>query len=157
VRWEQQAARFSIPVTKLVEDYLAEAQKRRKKPTRERTAKKQGAVLLKFLKDSGIESVRGITKGLLEDWLAKLEEEGKSADTLHTYARDLNTFLRFLVKHRHLSPDFLNDFEIPERGSLGRKNWLKHDEVRRVIASVSEDRRSYLCPLLWVSRRSSPQ
>ena len=37
------------------------------------------------------------------------------------------------MKNRHLAPDLLDDVEIPERGSLGRKNWLKHDEVQKVI------------------------
>jgi integrase len=128
-----------VGIYKVIDDYLKNAQSRRKKPMRERTAKKQGAVLLKFVKDSGIESVYDITRGLPEGWVAKLEKEGKSADTLHTYARDLNTFLRFLVKHRHVIPDLLDDFEIPERGAVGRKNWLKHSEVNRIIAAVPKN------------------
>jgi len=120
----------------VVSEYLKEAQERRRKPMRDGTAKKKGAVLYKFISDCEVEQIGDIRSSKVEEWLAKLKKAGRSPDTLHTYARDLNTFFRFLVKHRYFRPDHLNDLEIPERGAVGRKNWLKNDEVHQVIAAA---------------------
>jgi integrase len=135
-RWERAKPR-ATPLTELVEDYLTAAQKRRKKPMRPDTAKRQEFILLKFLKDSGAESVSDTTEGVIDQWLDGLEEAGRSADTLHTYARSLHTFVMYLVERKLVSPDM--DFEIPERAATGRKNWLKLEEANRMIAESKDD------------------
>jgi hypothetical protein len=46
----------------------------------------------KFLVDNGIEHVGQIDPGSIEEWITGLKSTGKSADTLHTYARVVRTF-----------------------------------------------------------------
>jgi integrase len=122
--------------TRLVEDYLKMAQKRAKKPMRPLTAKKQGAVLFKFLADARVETARDINLARIEMWL---EKSGRnSADTRHTYARILKTFVGYLVKQRLLDATGFERFDIPERAATGRKNWLKLEVANRVI-SESKD------------------
>ncbi len=135
-RWNR-AKPYTTPLTKLVEDYLTAAQKRRKKPMRPDTAKRQEFILLKFLKDSAAETVMQITKRLIDCWLGELEEAGRSADTVHTYARSLHTFVKYLVERSLHSPDV--DFDIPDRAATGRKNWLKLEVANSVIAQSKED------------------
>jgi hypothetical protein len=106
-QWAGKSQPPKTHLTKLVENYLSKAQDRGKKPMRPRTAKKKEAVLLKFLRDSGVALVEQISQPTVESWLAKLKKEGRSLDTLHTYARDLNTFVGFLVKNRYLRADLL--------------------------------------------------
>ena len=47
----------------MVEKYLEMARKRKKKPMRPRTAEKKKAVLLKFLKGTGVESTWDLDRG----------------------------------------------------------------------------------------------
>jgi integrase len=135
-QWAEKLRPSRTLLTKLVEDYLTAAKKRRKRPMRPDTAKRQEFILLKFLKDSGAESVMQITHGAISQWLDGLQEVGRGADTLHTYARSLHTFVMYLVERKLISPDI--DFDIPERAAVGRKNWLKNKEVQRVIAESKE-------------------
>src|SRR5262245_27380742 len=72
-RWER-AEPVGTSVTRLVEDYLAMAQERTKKPMRVRTAKTIKYVLLKFLKDNRIESTREIDHQTIKRWLGRLKE-----------------------------------------------------------------------------------
>jgi integrase len=130
-RWEKGEAPETT-ATKLVEDYLKMAQKRAKKPMRPITAARQKAVLLKFLADRKIKSAQDINLPRIEAWL---ESAGKSADTRHTYARILHTFVQYLVREK-LIPAI--DFDIPERARTGRKNWLPLEEVNRVIANSKD-------------------
>jgi integrase len=136
-RWERAEA-VATPAIKVVEDYLKKAQERAKKPMRRRTAGKKKAVLLKFLKDTGVSSTWQINQGNIEGWLEGLKEDGASSDTIHTYARDLHTFAAYLVERKLAAADLAN-FDIPERGATGRKNWVKTEEVNRII-SQSRDR-----------------
>jgi integrase len=135
-RWDR-AKPYTTPLTKLVEDYLTAAKKRRKKPMRPDTAKRQEFILLKFLKDSEAETVMQITHGAISQWLDGLEDAGRSGDTVHTYARSLHTFVKYLVDRSLLSPEV--DFDIPDRAATGRKNWLKLEEANRVIAESKDD------------------
>jgi len=123
-------------VYKVVDDYLKEAQSRHKKPMRPDTAKRQRYILTQFLAAQGIEFIGQITCREIEDWLDGLKKEGRSADTLHTYARALNTFVAYLVKIGLVNPGILKDFDIPDRGAVGRKNWLKNSAVAKVIEAV---------------------
>ena len=66
------------------------------------------------------------------------KEAKRSADTLHTCARALHTFASYLVKLKLLRGDFLTEFDIPERAAVGRKNWLKSQEMQRVIAESKD-------------------
>ena len=136
VRWEQQEANFITPATKVLEEYLSQAQKRKKKPMRPRTAGKKKAVLLKFLKDTGTNNVREITLPTIDGWLAKLN--GKSDDTIHTYARDLKTFVKYLVEQRLVRGYDFEKFDVPERAATGRKNWIQNEEVDRIISSSKD-------------------
>ena len=133
-RWER-AEPIETPATKLVEDYLAAAQKRPKKPMRPGTANKQGAVLRKFLRDCQIENARDITLPVIQAWLEKLN--GGSADTKHTYARVLHTFLLSLAKNGSIHREVAN-FDIPERAASGRKNWLKLETANDVISKAED-------------------
>jgi integrase len=129
-RWER-AEPVDTPMTHLVEKYLSTAQNRAKKPMRPRTAKKQGAVLLKFLRDTGIATFNEITPAAITRWLEGLKKTKVSADTLHTYAIALRTFVKFLGQD-------VSKFDIPERTATGRKNWLQLEVVNRVIADSKD-------------------
>jgi integrase len=142
------AAPVGSPLTKLVEVYLAMAKKRRKKPMRPGTAKRQEAILLKFLKDTGAEGITDISRGDINAWLDRLEKDSKSPDTVHTYARSLHTFVMWLVEEKKLLSSDI-DFDIPGRGAIGRKNWIKHDEVLRVIEAAKEIKNQDLTFILY--------
>jgi integrase len=136
-RWEK-AEPVRTPARKLVEQYLRVAQDRSKKPMRPDTARRQGYILYKFLADRGIEHAGEISPGQIDEWLRGLKDEKRSADTLHTYARGLHTFVSYLVKVKLVGGDLLKEFDIPERAAVGRKNWLSSQEVQRVIAESKD-------------------
>lgn len=121
-------------LSKLVDSYLQYAQNRVKKPMRARTAKKKGYVLKKFLKDTSIVGVTDMTPGRIQGWLASIP----GAETKHTYARDIKTFLRYCVAQNIGCPPILHEFDIPVRSSIGRKNWLKLDVANRVITNAKD-------------------
>jgi integrase len=135
VQWQQPTQQPTTLATKRVEDYLAKAQKRAKKPMRPGTAARQGAILLKFLKDAQINDARTITLSAIEKWLNSV---GGSKDTQHTYARVLHTFIGYLVAHKLVSSSNFEKFDIPERAATGRKNWLKLDVANSVIANAKD-------------------
>lgn len=122
-----------------ISEYLKASQERAKKPMRPGTAERQGAVLRKFVVDSGVDHTGQITPKMISEWLAGFKRDGRSADTVHTYARALHTFVAYLVRMKHVRGELLNDFDIPERASVGRKNWLKNKEVERVISEAKDD------------------
>ena len=131
-RWER-AEPVPTSASKSVDDYLKKAQLRNKKPMRARTARKQRAVLVKFLKDSRVEHINQITAQSIQAWLGSLLASGSSKDTAHTYARVLKTFVGYLVANKMTLVD-LAKFDVPERAASGRKNWLKLEVANRVIA-----------------------
>jgi integrase len=128
VQWDSPSEGPETMATKVVEDYLQKSQRRAKKPMRPGTAARQGAILLKFLKDTKINDVRYITLPVVEKWLGSA---GESLDTKHTYARVLHTF----IKHLKLP---ITGFDIPERAANGRKSWLSLDEANRVIEASKD-------------------
>jgi integrase len=119
---------------KLVSAYLSHAQNRRKKPMRPRTAKKKEYVLKKLLRDLGVKVVADLSVESICRWVDGL---GGSDDTRHTYARDIMTFCRWLVRNHIASSDLL-DFEIPVRSSHGRKNWVKGEVANRVSSNCKD-------------------
>src|SRR6516165_1349355 len=81
-RWER-GYKVATPLSQVVEKYLNQAQKRRKKPMRPATAKRVKNALLQFTQ--GISDVREITHSSISDWIDGLEKAGRSDDTLYTY------------------------------------------------------------------------
>jgi integrase len=136
VRLEQPSPKTQA--TKVVDKYLAMAESRGKKPMRVRTANTIRYILLKFIKDTGIQSVQEINQGVVEGWLGRLKKEGSSPDTLNKYGMTLKVFAGHLVDSKLLRPDLLEGFDVPERGATGRKNWLKAKEVARVIGECKD-------------------
>jgi len=136
-RWER-AEPVGTSVTRLVEDYLAMAQQRTKKPMRVRTAKTIKYILLKFIKDNRIESAREIDYQTNKRWLGRLKEAGKSADTLNKYAMSLRAFVAYLVGEKLVAGAEFEKFEIPERASIGRRSWLPMEVVNKVIAEAKD-------------------
>jgi integrase len=122
----------------VISDYLRLAQERPKKPMRPRTAQNVGHLLRRFTGDCGVEFVGQISHRKITDWLQGLKAKGRSRDTLHTYATDLKTFVRWLVKTKHLRRDVLDSFEVPDRGAHGRKNWVKREVAADVIARATD-------------------
>jgi integrase len=112
----------------LITQYLRVAQERSKKPLRPETAKRIGYILRSYAKGSQIESVSQITHGSILQWLADYR-----GDTKYTYTRALKTFVKYLVGAKLMRADLLDNLHIPERAATGRKNWLKIEEVTRVI------------------------
>jgi integrase len=133
-RWER-ATPSPTRAAKVVDDYLSFAQNRARKPMRPVTAKKKKAVLLKFFRDMGMQTVGEISQGVIDRWLAKFQ----NADTKHTYARDLKTFVGYLVRLKLVRSDLLDQIDVPERGAVGRKNWLKNNEIERVISEADNE------------------
>jgi len=75
-------------------------------------------VLFKFVRDARIETVRDISMPAIEKWLGTLKHAGASADTLHTYARALKTFVGYLLERKLVGAQ-LQKFDIlsfPRRG-----------------------------------------
>ena len=120
-----------LDVEAIITQYLRVAQERPKKPLRPETAKRIGYILRSYAKGSQIESVGQITHGSIESWVARY-----SGDTRYTYARALKTFCLYLVNIKLVRPGLLDDFEIPARAIVGRKNWLKDQEAERGIVEA---------------------
>jgi integrase len=121
------------PLDKLVDTYLVEARARRRKPMRPETAKTVGLVLKKFIREAEITAARGFVASAVERWLAKLNTEGKSQETLRSYTRDIKTFGKWL-SGRGLCGALVID--LPDRKAKIRKPWLRKAEVARVIKAV---------------------
>jgi integrase len=122
-----------------ITDYLKAAQERRKKPMRPDTATRNRYILQKFVTDRELQHIGQITLKEIDEWINGFKKAGRSDDTLHTYARALHTFVKYLVRMKHVRGELLNDFDIPERAAVGRKNWLKNKEVERVISEAKDD------------------
>ena len=139
MRWEHPEP-AKTAATKLVESYLTMAQERDKKPMRREVAKTAGYILRKYLVDMEIQDVTQITRGSIKEWVTMLKnKEDASKDTVHKYARTLKTFVKYLVSTKLVGKNLLDDFDVPEPGAVGRKNWLKVKEVQRVIGEVKDD------------------
>jgi integrase len=131
----------SIPekreITGLIERYLQEAQDRDKKPLRVRTANVRRYILNRFVSDCGIHQVSGITLPKIQDWLTQLKAEGKAKDTIWGNGQRVRSFVQYLVAKKFLPASILVDFSVPEQSSVGRKNWIRKDEVTRVLDAAS--------------------
>ena len=121
--------------TKVVEDYLTMVGGRAKKPMRPRTAKMAKYVMMKFLKDRHISSTNEISYRGMEGWLAELKKDGRSPDTLNRYGNILRPFARYLVGKKLIAA---GTFDVPDRGAVGRKNWLPMDVVSKVIDGAND-------------------
>jgi integrase len=137
MRWET-GVPIATPASKLVDRYLSAAQKRARKPMRPGTAKRQGDILYKFLKDTSVEILSDISRPKVDNWLEELKQAGRSADTVRTYAQAVRTFVGFLVKERLHHGVGFEKFDLPEGGLAGRKNWLTSEVANRVIAESKD-------------------
>jgi integrase len=142
-RWER-AEPTRTSARKLVEEYLKVAQGRAKKPLRLETAKVRSYILHKFLADQEIEDIGQISRGNIKDWLSGRKRAGVSQDTLHTQARAVKTFLAYLVDRKLVRADLLSDFDVPEQGAVGRKNWLKNEVFKRIIGQSKDDTLTFI-------------
>jgi integrase len=123
----------------LIERYLKEAQSRHKKPLRPNTADVRRYILKKFVADCSIYHVGDITRPKIQQWLNRLKAEGKSADTCWAHAQRVRSFIRYLVP-RYLPSMILADFTVPEPAAVGRKNWVRKEEVTRILDATGGDR-----------------
>jgi integrase len=127
------------PGTKLVEAYIAKAQVRNKKPMRKRTAHRRKSTLLKFVREARINNVQDITLPAIEAWLAKHRAAGNAQDTIFSYAWIVKIFVRDLIGQGLLKADDFAKWEMPDRGTNGRANWLRLDEVKKIITRAKDD------------------
>jgi integrase len=124
-------------IERAITEYLEIAKKRARKPMRPETAKTVSFILQSYTKHSGIQYIGHITQRSIEDWVATLRDEGKSRDTINSYVTRLKTFIAHLVRLKLLRPDILGAVHIPERAARGRKNWLRRNEVEKIIQAVA--------------------
>jgi integrase len=123
----------------LIERYLQDAQDRNKKPLRVRTANVRRYILNRFVSDCGINQVGEITLPKIQGWLTWLKAEGKAKDTIWGNGQRVRSFVQYLVSKKLLPASILVDFSVPEQSSVGRKNWIRKDEVTRVLDAASSD------------------
>jgi integrase len=121
------------PIDRLIEDYLAWAQARSRKPMRPLTANNVKVLLKKFVRETGIATASGLKVKVIDTWIGKLKAEGKSQETLRSYARDISTFSRWLSGRGLIVPLVI---ELPDRKPKIRKTWLRKGQVANVISSV---------------------
>jgi integrase len=133
-RWER-GETPQTPATKMVDEYLAMAGQRAKKPMRPKTVKMARYVLMKFLNDKSIASAQDIRYRTIEEWLGGLKKSGKSPDTLNRYGNVLRPFAGYLAGIKLIAA---GTFEVPERGAVGRKTWLPMDVVNRVVDKATD-------------------
>lgn len=134
-QWDRKSEAPRTHLTTLAEDYLAKAQNRAKKPMRPRTVKVAKYVLMKFLKDRNFASTHEVSFRTMEEWLGALKKAGRSPDTLNRYGNILRPFARYLVEKKII---VTGSFDIPERGAVGRKNWLPMDVVNKLINEAKD-------------------
>jgi integrase len=126
------------PNQPIVEQYLQEAQDRSKKPLRPETARTKGYILRTFINASGAESVTDLTASALSRWLDSLKKT-HSQESLCSYAATVLAFGRWLHK-RHLVRYYpFENFERPQRPVKGRKNWLRKEDVQKLVDSAPND------------------
>jgi integrase len=124
---------IQTPINELIEDYLAAATARRRKPMRPETAKAVGYTLRNFVRDRAIASAKDVKAEVVETWLNKLHKAGRSQETLRSYARDVKTFAKWLSGRGLIGPSVL---EMPDEKPKIRKPWLRKAEVANVLKAV---------------------
>lgn len=135
-------------ITGLIDQYLAAAQARNKKPLRKVTADTRKYILEKFVKDCGIGRVGDITQAKISNWLVELKADkegddgkvikGKSADTCWTYGQRVRSFIKYLTP-KYLPATILDGFTLPAPKAQGRQNWIRKGEVTKILDAVNDD------------------
>jgi integrase len=118
-----------------IERYLQDAQERNKKPLRPETANVRRYILKRFVSDCGITRVSEITLPKIQNWLTRL----KAKDTIWGNGQRVRSFVTYLVSKTFLPSSILTDFTVPEQAAVGRKNWIRKDEVTRVLDAAIGD------------------
>lgn len=122
----------------LIDQYLEESQNRTKEPLRKVTADTRRYILQKFATDTGINRAGEITGSKINQWLVQLKQAGKSKDTLWTYGERVRNFVNFLIP-RYAPSTALNGFTVPDQPSTGRRNWVRKEEISKIIDATKDD------------------
>jgi integrase len=88
--------------------------------------------------DCAITQTGDITLSLIQRWLARLKDEGKSADTCWTYGQRVRSFVTYLAP-KYLPATILTGFTVPEPSPVGRHNWLRSGEITKIIDAAGSD------------------
>jgi integrase len=126
------------PLVPIIDRYLNEAQVRNKRPLRPEVAKTNRYILVKFAADVGAMYVSDVSTGSLNRWLASLKKT-HSQESLCSYSAVLLTFGRWLHKRRLVTYYPFDGFERPTKPAKGRLNWIKKEDVQKLIDSASDD------------------
>ncbi len=121
-----------------ITSWALDAQNRHKKALRAGTAVTRRYVLNKFITDCSINRVSDITLPVIQRWLVRLKNDGKSADTCWTYGQRFRSFVTYLVP-KYVPATILEGFTVPEPSAIGRKNWLHKDEITKIIEAAGDD------------------
>lgn len=132
------AAGRVLDINTAISQYLGVIQERGKRPVRPHTSKRTGYILRQYAAYGPIKYVADVTHKSIQDWLTRGKACGWSADTVHTYARCLRTFVNHLVDNNLAGRESFRDFEVPQRLAAGRKNWVEHGECLRVIREAED-------------------
>jgi integrase len=123
----------------MIDLYLKDAQERNKKPLRTETANVRRYILNKFVSDCRIHQVGEITLPKIQSWLTRLKAEGKAKDTIWGNGQRVRSFVIYLVSKKFLPASILVDFTVPEQAAVGRKNWVRKDEVAKIVDAATGD------------------
>ncbi len=83
--------------------------------------------------------VGDITLPKIQDWLIRLKEEGKAQDTCWGYGQRVRSFVKYLVSKTYLVETILTDFMVPKSSRVGRKNWIRKDNVTKLMDAANAD------------------
>lgn len=78
-----------------------------------------------------------ITLPKIQGWLDQLKAEGNAKDTCWGHGQRVRSFVKYLVDQRLLRPSILENFTVPEQASVGRKNWVRKDNVTKLLEAAS--------------------
>jgi integrase len=70
--------------------------------------------------------------------LVHLKKDGKSKDTLWTYGERVRSFVKFLIP-RYAPTTALDGFTVPDQPSGGRRNWVRKEEITRIIDAAQNE------------------
>jgi integrase len=90
---------------------------------------------MKFLNDHNFASSQEVSFRTMEEWLGMLKKAGRSPDTLNRYGNILRPFGRYLAEKKVIAT---GSFDVPDRGAVGRKNWLPWAVIKKVIAEAKD-------------------
>ncbi len=122
----------------LIDQYLEEFQNRYKKPLRKVTADTRRYILQKFVTEAAIGRAAEITGSKINQWLGELKRAGKSKDTLWTYGERVRNFVQYLIP-KYVPSTALEGFSVPDQPSTGRRNWIRKDEITKILDAASGD------------------